>query len=220
MTPEPAEGLFHAAVSATIGEAPVAITGRGSFDKALGIVRGNYELKNLPNTVHPYLFNCVLFTGYPSVCATHSGVVSPFARGSYNYEREIDFGQYGRISYRARCQESSVTGERLLLNSTFELTGTASVPELLNSEPIIETWVPAGADRVDAHFTIVWPTADGHWVTGRAQTRYTLPEGAQTPRNIIHRWIGIEASTDGNSCLQIHQRSHIWSGIPPERTLG
>lgn len=91
-----------------------------------------------------------------------------------------------------------------------------SVPELLNSEPLIETWVPAGAGRLDAYFTIVWPTPDGEWVTGKAQTRYVLPEGQDPPKNVIHRWIGIEASTDGSSSLQIHQRSHIWCGIPPE----
>lgn len=53
MTSQSDGGQFNAIVSAMIGKASVAITGQGIFDKTAGIVRGRYEISNLPSTVHP-----------------------------------------------------------------------------------------------------------------------------------------------------------------------
>src|SRR5262249_16641966 len=89
--------------------------------------------------------------------------------GIYSAVRTLDLGSRGALSTAYRV-ENGPTG----LLEIFDVTGNVAVPPLVSIEPTVETWVPLGAGRIYGHFVMVWQTAEGERIIGKAETNYCL----------------------------------------------
>lgn len=187
----------------------VSITGDGLLDYDLGVVSGVYALQDIPHTIHPLIFNSVLVTGYPSVCAVKK-TMNPFHPGSYTYAREIDFATHGHISYVARCIELTDVFGNSHLDSSFDIEGCLSVPDLADCSPVEERWIPCGGKCILGNFQIHWNSIDGGVVSGIAVTHYVIPENNLLPLDVRRRWITLRSETEGH-ILKIHQKSVLCS---------
>jgi hypothetical protein len=169
---------YSATMRGTLNGQSVFSEGNGSYDSTTGLISGIYTYSRIPNSIDLKIFNSVKVTGYPSVCELHNNIENPFSNGSYSYERFIDFGSHGSVWYSAKCAHKNTNNEDdISLTSFFQIDGMLSLPKLLKTEEVLETWVPAGNGRVDGQFTIAWLAEDGHYVCGKARTQYVLPAG-------------------------------------------
>lgn len=196
---------YVAGVGGFVNGTHITVTGRGSFDLGKGTVSGSYELGDIPQGMDALIYNSVLITGYPSVCA---GDDNPFSDRSYSYVRKIDLGRYGKLEYQAECKLQVQDDRETFLESSFELTATLEVPKLIASEPVVETWVPNGRNVILGIFTIGWRTEAGCFVVGHAQTHYSLPGKGPELRGIRHRFIRLENQIQG-ATMVVHQQSML-----------
>ncbi len=184
------------------------LNGDGTLEFPGGIVLGDYEIDENRDHVDPYIFKAILITGYPSVCCINNDILNPFQTGDYNYQREIDFGKYGRISYTADCTHREQDG-KLFLDSVFDVTGKVSVPTLEKAYPVVETWVPDG-DTINASFLISWKQANSDkYVIGRANTVYNIPKGSTNIPHTIHRAIRFVKASKRHTSLHVVQESRL-----------
>jgi hypothetical protein len=203
---------YRAVTSGSLNGQNVLVEGLGAFEHADGLVIGNYDFHALPVGVHKFLFNSVMITGYPSVCKAYGDHSNPFFPGSYKYEREIDFGSHGSISYEATCNEIRTSEDVVELDSKFVLSGKVDVPDLLETSSIIETWVPVRKNQIEGSFLVAWKTADGSFLTGRAHSQYyLLGEGMKSPECVLHRRIHLTSSLSASGRLHLYQQSQLCS---------
>ena len=184
------------------------LNGNGTLEYPGGIVVGDYEAERNQEDIDLFLFKSVLITGYPSVCCVNPDITNPFQTGDYYYRREIDFGQYGQMSYTADCSHRKQNG-KLILDSVFDVTGEVHVPELEKAYPVIETWVPDG-ETIKASFLISWKQKDSDkYIIGRANTVYCIPKGTDNIPHTIHRAIRFVEAKKSAKSLHIVQESHL-----------
>lgn len=179
---------FTANARIRIGDREFKLSGKGGINDPKGIVTGNY-LHDLPaNDFEPYVLQVVLVTGYPSVCRS-TLEQNPFKAGDYNYERHVDLGAYGELTYAARCWTEEFSGGRRL-RSEFDVRCDVRLPRLRPAHRVSEIWTPQG-DKIHSRFDISWPI-DGsdERVEARAHSIYS-PSAAALARQVRR---GIEFS--------------------------
>jgi hypothetical protein len=201
---------YSAKLVGTINGVHLKVDGCGTLEPVSGRVKGEYKLIRFPNLLPPRVLNSVMVTGYPSVCQENKTAANPFAKGSYNYVRRLDFGSRGELVYTAVCTEVENNPDSAWLDSHFEITGNVDIPALIETAPIIETWTPLTERTLDGHFTIVWRSGTGTCITAEAKTEYKLPDCAVPPAGTLYRFIELENAFGMTGTLKIDQRSRLF----------
>ena len=209
------EEKFEANLTARINGAVVTLNGAGFRDETNGLVEGNYQISDIPEGFHPLLLNAFLITGYPSETRITEGAMNPFKGVSYGYSRRVTFLEGTTLAFKAQCIYQKTMGrkEGSTIFSEFDLNGEVHVPDLVEVEPLVETWVPVAPGRVIGTFTMVWRAQDGRRVVGNAVTEYILPTSVTMPKTVQHRWIHIKSTGKGKKLFR-HQESVLWAGNP------
>jgi hypothetical protein len=203
---------FRAVARLHLNQRDYELIGGGEIDDEEGVVRGRYEHNVPADDVDALIFQTVLVTGYPSVCATRSAVRNPFHGQKYRYERHVDFGAHGKIAYQAHCWHEPVP-DGLLLDSQFEVEGTINVPRLRPARRVSEAWT-SREGKIFSTFEIEWPSlAGGDVVRGRATSVYELPFCAELP-GTLQREITFPEATAAAHQLSIIQQSWLNAAEP------
>lgn len=200
---------FTANASGSINSRPFRLSGVGDLDLNEGTVFGQYEVQEISPGVDSLLFNCVLVTGYPSVCRSHEGAYNPFQQGSYSYLRHISFEGGGNIDYRADCVCDDA---RTTLRSTFEVTAELPTTPLEACLPVFETWTPRADQLIDGDFSIAWRRKDGGELRARARTTYVPPKSSLPLEAIHRRSIVLINERPTSSSFVVRQRSDLSQG--------
>lgn len=205
---KPKEMRFSASLDGSLNGKAVSVIGSGLLLVERGVVDGEYAIEGLDNNVHPFVFNAVMVTGYPSVCRVAPQTSNPFWPGSYRYDREVRFGALGALSYSAECIVEVDSNGVSFLDSRFQLTGHVQTPELRSCERILETWTPIEPGRLEGTFDISWRTVDGALFTGSAKSQYYLPRGRGL-EDVHCRSIKLNNLRHTQNSLALHQESEL-----------
>lgn len=183
------------------------LAGSGQINDREGIVEGRYNHDVPSDDVDALIFQTVLITGYPSVCAGRPGLHNPFHGHDYRYTRSVDFGPHGRISYSANCWHVP-TSDGLTLHSTFDVEGNLKTGRLEPATEVSETWTPIN-DQIHSEFAIEWRHRDQRaTLRGNANTVYELPE-AISLASPMERQIVFPHACSKDQQLSVIQRSWL-----------
>jgi|SRR5579862_1926778 len=203
---------FVALIQGCLNGQALHIEGRGVFNEGKGIVDGRYRLIAVPSRVDPLIFEAVALTGYPSVCSPEQGIANPFHDGDYAYDRIVDFGSFGRITYRALCViERRQTNA--VLKSTFFVNADLYTPALSGDTSLVEKWVPLSHKNLKGSFAITWKTRAGGHLNAQATSNYwLLSPDAFASEPTYSRSITVSGCLDSDGALVIRQHSQLWRG--------
>ncbi len=87
--------------------------------------------------------------------------------------------------------------------ATFDITGRINAPAIRGIRPAFEVWVPDGKGHLSGHFSMVWVAADGTYIKGEVDTKYSI-DGVELEDPLYRR---IEFSIDaGDQHLKQDER--------------
>lgn len=205
---------FIATLEGIINGVKVTLQGSGECSDVLGVVDGTYTTSNAVKGFDPLVFNAFIITGYPSESRSIGSAMNPFKQTNYSYDRTVKFEDGKEIDLYAEC-----IFKNGILESQFKLKGESKISALVAIEPLVETWIPVTKNRIDGFFTMVWRTKSGKYTTGRAHTKYHIPNPSAILDTVHHRWIKIAAKGTAKSFTR-YQVSELWKGSPfPLKTL-
>jgi hypothetical protein len=187
----------------------LALSGRGIIQPYDGTTDGRYIIEALPSGMDPRILSAFTVTGYSNSSQNYRGAVNPFRDTSYTYERTVTFQDGKKLEFKAAC---SVEGDRSIV-SRFELNGEVDVPELVEMEPLVESWTQTEPGEIYGHFTPVWTTKEGKKIVGEAMTKYHLPKENTIPRR-EHRYITILTNVADKKFVTKHQMVTLFADLP------
>ena len=190
---------FTAILTGSINNEPIRLNGKGSINPQKGLTDGYYNLQEVPTDFSPVLLSAVLITGYPDASASLDGASNIFQGRSYEYNRNLIFGNGGELNLNTSCILKDDH-----LHSQFHLTGNVDLPPVDRMEPLIESWTPAGPGGIEGHFRAVWLGADGCTVKADAFTEYNV-DTDQIQKRLLHRFVTIDSEVQGSDIHKLQE---------------
>ena len=198
---------FKADLTGCINNQTFTVTGKGKVNGNIGLTDGIYEFSSLPKGFDPMLLSAFLVCGYPNAVASIDGTPNLFRGHSYEYRRSFKLRDGGELYCRTQIKLKGNS-----IKTKFHLTGWCNVPELVDMEPVVESWEPYGEGGLRGHFTISFKTKDGSLITGDTFTNYQI-DANKSQVGVLHRFIIMKTIIKGKSLREI-QTEGLFHHLP------
>lgn len=126
----------------------------------------------------PHLLSPIMIMGYPTFSKYQKGGYDLFKiSNGYTYTRSLKFSCGGTMEthHDIKRTDDGLEGE-------FEVTeANLDSPKIVDIEPTVETFLPAGPGKIKSHFKVRWITEDNDIYSADVDSEYQLNHSLELP---------------------------------------